>query len=402
VSGSWVTLPIKRVAHEVTQKEESLPSGSVYVGLENLESWTGRLIGLHQPVEPTGAVSVYRKGDVLFGKLRPYLAKSFVAPFDGAGTSEFVVFRPSSDIHPRFLNYFFLTPAFVEAVNASTYGAKMPRASDDFIASYPISLPQRAAQDRIVDFLDRETAKIDSLIAEKERLLQVLEERRQALITQAVTRGLDPSVPMKDSGLPWLGTIPSHWCIKRTRWLFRERDERSVSGEEELLTVSHLTGVTARSEKEVTMFMAESLEDYKVCHVNDLVINTMWAWMGAMGVSWIHGVCSPSYNVYEPNRSLLNPEFVDMLCRTPTFVQEATRFSKGVWSSRLRLYPDGFFLIWLPVPPLTEQDEIVAGIRHEVASMSKIKANATRTIATLSALRQATIHEAISGGAAAE
>lgn len=105
-----------------------------------------------------------------------------------------------------------------------------------------------------------------------------------------------------------------------------------------LLTVSHLTGVTSRAEKDVNMFMAESLEGYKRCEAGDLVINTLWAWMGAMGVARQPGIVSPAYNVYQPVAQL-DPEYVDLMVRTPRFVEEITRYSKGVWSSRLRLYP---------------------------------------------------------------
>ena len=97
----------------------------------------------------------------------------------------------------------------------------MPRASWDFIGNLPVAAPQLSQQQRIADFLDRKTAAIDALIAKKERLIELLEEKRQALITQAVTKGLDPNVPMKDSGIEWLGEIPAHWEMSALRWVRR-------------------------------------------------------------------------------------------------------------------------------------------------------------------------------------
>ena len=91
---------------------------------------------------------------------------------------------------------------------------------------------------------------------------------------------MNANTSFRDSGIPWLGPIPAHWETERAKWLFHERDERSVTGEEELLSVSHLTGVTPRSEKNVNMFEAETTEGYKLCCSGDLVINTLWAWMG--------------------------------------------------------------------------------------------------------------------------
>jgi type I restriction enzyme S subunit len=257
-------------------------------------------------------------------------------------------------------------------------------------------LPSVNHQCSIADFLDRETAKIDALIAAKERLLGISSEKRRALIAHAITRGLNPDVPYRDSGIPWLGTIPAHWKTERAKWLFHERDERSETGDEELLTVSHLTGVTPRSEKNVNMFEAETTEGYKLCCAGDLVINTLWAWMGAMGVSPVDGIASPAYNVYTPNMSL-DPAYVDALVRIPVFAEEATRFSKGVWSSRLRLYPEGFFEIWMPVPPVEEQRAIVVHIKRETAKLDAMRAAAEKTIGLLKERRAALIAATVTG-----
>ena len=254
-------------------------------------------------------------------------------------------------------------------------------------------LPQQRA---IADYLDCETARLDALVAAKERVLGLLAEKRRALITRAVTRGLDPNVPFRDSGIPWLGKIPAHWKTERAKWLFGERDQRSDTGEEELLTVSHLTGVTRRSEKDVNMFEAETTEGYKVCLSGDLVINTLWAWMGAMGVSPVDGIVSPAYNVYEPG-ARFHPSYIDALVRSPIFAQEVTRYSKGVWSSRLRLYPEGFFVVSLPVPPPSEQREIVDHIAKETGKLDELRAATERTTALLKERRAALIAAAVTG-----
>jgi type I restriction enzyme S subunit len=233
-------------------------------------------------------------------------------------------------------------------------------------------------------------------VAAKERVLELLAEKRRALITRAVTRGLDPSASLRESGIPWLGKIPAHWDVERARWLFRERDERSVTGEEEMLTVSHLTGVTPRSEKDVNMFEAETNEDYKICHTGDLVINTLWAWMGAMGVTNVKGIVSPAYHVYQPDPRL-EPAYIDALVRMPVFAQEVTRYSKGVWSSRLRLYPEGFFEVFLPVPPIEEQRAIVAHIAKETAKLDALHSATESTILLLKERRAAFIAAAVTG-----
>jgi type I restriction enzyme S subunit len=237
---------------------------------------------------------------------------------------------------------------------------------------------------------------LDALVAAKERCLELLAEKRRALITRAVTRGLNPQAPLQDSGIPWLGQIPKHWQTERTKWLFKERDERTKNDEGEMLTVSHITGVTPRSEKDVNMFEAETTEGYKICRQGDLAINTLWAWMGAMGISPCDGIVSPAYNVYMPSSRLFGG-YVDALVRMPHFAQEVTRYSKGVWSSRLRLYPEGFFEVYFPVPPLDEQRAIVAHISAETAKLDALGTATERTLVLLKERRAALIAAAVTG-----
>jgi len=304
--------------------------------------------------------------------------------------------RPVTDNdEPRFFRYFMLFAVHSGLFALSTASTiKHLPAEKLRVVRYPS--PPRSQQRAIADFLDHETARLDALVAAKERVLGLLTEKRRALITRAVTRGLDPRAPLRDSGIPWLGEIPAHWETERTRWLFKERDQRSTTGEEELLTVSHLTGVTPRSEKDVNMFEAETTEGYKICLTGDLVINTLWAWMGAMGVAPVDGIASPAYHVYEPGNRV-EPSYIDALVRLPVFAQEVTRYSKGVWSSRLRLYPEGFFEVFLPVPSLGEQRAIVAHMAKETAKLDELRAATEHTIALLKERRAALISAAVTG-----
>ncbi len=264
------------------------------------------------------------------------------------------------------------------------------------IGSLFIPVPPISDQRRIVGYIADQVQDIDALIDGKQKLLGLLAEKRRTLVAEAVMRGLDRSATLRPSGIDWLGDIPAHWDVKRSRWLFNERDERSVTGEEEMLTVSHITGVTPRSEKDVNMFEAETTAGYKLCFTGDLVINTLWAWMGAMGTAPVDGIVSPAYNVYTPGPHLL-PAYVDALARIPVFAQEVTRYSKGVWSSRLRLYPEGFFETFWPVPPLGEQEQIVAHIAEERAKIDKLATATERSIILLKERRSALIAAAVTG-----
>ncbi|MBP1152709.1 restriction endonuclease subunit S [Methylocaldum sp. RMAD-M] len=202
------------VNDKVSVEESSLP----YLGLEHIESWTGRRI-FGEIANSEGLASAFSTGDLLFGKLRPYLAKVHLAEQEGLISSEALVIRSKAEVHSAFLKYYMLSRDFINIVDSSTYGSKMPRANWDFIGNLPLLLPELEEQQAIARFLDFKTAQIDALIAKKQALLDKLAEKRTALISHAVTKGLDPLVPMKDSGVAWLGEIPAHWEVKRLKFV---------------------------------------------------------------------------------------------------------------------------------------------------------------------------------------
>lgn len=208
---NWEGIRLKYGVQLINKKAEFIYN---YVGLENVESWTGKLIKGNEnfSAEDAATANNFNSGDVLLSKLRPYLAKAFIAQESGCCTSELLVLRP---IHydANYLKYLILTLDFINLVNSSTYGVKMPRANWEFIGNIKIPKPPIEVQKVIASFLDHKTAAIDALIAKKQCLIELLEEKRSALINQVVTKGLNPNAPMKASGIPWIGEIPQHWKV---------------------------------------------------------------------------------------------------------------------------------------------------------------------------------------------
>lgn len=168
----------------------------------------------------------------------------------------------------------------------------------------------------------------------------------------------------KSSGLDWLGEVPSHWGLKKSKFLWREKEDRSLLGDEELLSVSQYSGVVPRAEDS----RSESLEDYKRCEPNDLVINIMLAWMSGLGVSKYSGIVSPAYCVYSQLENH-NPSYFDYLYRTPQYLAEFARRSKGIVPSRWRMYTEDFGQILSLLPPREEQDRIVAFLDQKTAEI---------------------------------
>ena len=198
----------------------------------------------------------------------------------------------------------------------------------------------------------------------------------------------------KPSGVPWLGGMPAHWEARRAKTLYREVDERSTTGTEELMSVSHKTGVTPRKQN-VTMFLAESNVGYKVCRPGDIVINTMWAYMAALGVARQEGLVSPSYGVYRPtNRDRLNDDYIDSLLRTEEYRAAYMARSTGITDSRLRLYPEQFLGIPLLCPPFAEQAGIVRYLDYVNRRIRRYVTAKRRLIALLEEERKNATSEA--------
>ena len=210
---------------------------------------------------------------------------------------------------------------------------------------------------------------------------------------------LAPYPEYKEAGVGWLGSIPTHWPEKRAKYYFKEIDERSQSGEEEMLSVSHITGVTPRSEKNVTMFKAESNVGQKLCQPGDLVINTMWAWMSALGVSNHAGIVSPAYGVYRPrNKQNYDNYFLDHLLRIEGYRSEYICRSTGIRSSRLRLYPDKFLSMPVVCPPQEEQQAITRFLKAQDHLFRKFIRNKRRLIELLKEQKQNIINQAVTRG----
>lgn len=166
----------------------------------------------------------FKVGDIVYGKLRPYLQKVWKATFSGNAVGDFFVFRPNYKIDRNYLLYLMLSKGFTDDVNSSTYGAKMPRVSSDYIMTMRCGVPPLPEQQSIAAYLDAATGNIDKAIAQQQKMIDLLNERKQIIINHAVTKELNPDVSMKDSGVEWIGQIPEHWEQLPLKYVFEIRN----------------------------------------------------------------------------------------------------------------------------------------------------------------------------------
>lgn len=296
------------------------------------------------------------------------------------------VLRPREGVNARFLTYALNCVSYSEYLS----GAIIPKLTQSQMMGIQVPFPGLEIQNAIATYLDEETAKIDHLIA-KQRELIALTESRLKLWRE---RSFWGEAQTED---PFLSP-PAGWKVLRNRHLLEHMDARSETGDEEMLSVSHITGVTPRSMKNVNMFEAESTVGYRLVAKNELVINTMWAWMGALGVSAYEGIVSPAYNVYRfRDLDAVNPMYFDCMYRTDAYVSLMKAHSRGIWESRLRLYPEVFLRLSSLVPPKDVQDRLVAENNERTAEAEKLITHCHQAIELLQERRSALITAAVTG-----
>jgi len=410
VPGHWGIAKLKSVARLNPSKGEVTPAErigtAVFLPMSSVGTNGTIRDDLRLPISQlwTG-FTYFRRDDVIVAKITPCFENGKGACLDGLptrigfGSTEFHVLRAREGLSPQYL-YRLTTHAVFRKLGeqAMTGSAGQQRVSDDFVANFVAPVPPPAEQAAIVRFLSALDRRVNRFVRAKRRLIELLTEQKQAIITNAVTRGLNPNIKLKPSGSDWLGDVPEHWEVRRAKYLYREVDERSFSGEEELLSVSHITGVTPRSEKNITMFKAASYVGQKLCRPGDLVINTMWAWMAALGSSTRSGIVSNAYNVYRQVQSnRIDGRYVEAILHAPQYKAEILFRSTGIRASRLRLYPERFLDMPLLLPPYVEQIAICNWAESATANVQNAIRRVEQEIALLREYRTRLVADVVTG-----
>ena len=392
----WDVRRLKGHAMNVVDLTRETCESDIHIALEHVESWTGRFTAASNGVGFDSQVKRFRAGDVLFGKLRPYLAKVTCPNQEGVCVGEFLVLRPSiADLSPRYLEQLLRSRPVIDAIDASTFGAKMPRADWQFIGDMPIPLPPLPEQRAIVRYLDYVDRRIRRYVAAKRKLIVLLEEEKQAVVNRAVTRGLDPNVRLKPSGVEWLGDVPEHWDIMRARFLFQEVDTRSTSGRETHLSMSQTLGLVPSNLVEQSL-ISDSYVGGKLCQDGDLVLNRLKAHLGVFALAKQAGVISPDYSVFR-KRDSVNMEYFFRVLRVPALRTELRIRSKGIVEGFWRLYTDDFFDIRLPVPPSVEQAAIVEHLDEVIISINAAIARTRHQVELVEEYRMRLIADVVTG-----
>ena len=316
----------------------------------------------------------------------------------GCVSPVYYVFKPNNGENLEFINYIFQTEQFQKELRRYANGILeiRLRVSSDGILKRKVPFPSIYEQDQIVSTIESSTSKVDALIANVQAQIEKLKAYKQSLITEVVTKGLDPTVPMKDSGVEWIGTIPASWKTIRVKQLLRERKERSVNGKEEPLSMSQKVGLVPTKMLDMIPNMASSFVGAKLAYVDDLVFNKLKAHLGVFSVSKYDGLVSPDYAVYY-STGIIDLKYLEYLFKTPQCISEFRKRSTGIAAGLTRLYTDGLFAIECPMPSKDEQAEIVLFLNEKCAQIDELMSLKQTKIEKLEQYKRSLIYEYVTG-----
>ncbi|MCE2904789.1 MAG: restriction endonuclease subunit S [Anabaena sp. CoA2_C59] len=399
----WEQKRFKFSVNLINNKIEAENSNLSYMGLEHIESWTGKKIE-DKNASSEGIGSHFLPNDVLFGKLRPYLAKVYLSDIEGLASTEALVLRCKNNIFPKFLKYYILSRDFINIVDSSTFGAKMPRASWDFIGNLFFIFPPLNEQEKIAQFLDYKTKQIDELIKKKETLIEKLDEKRTAIISHAVTKGLDSSVPIKDSGIEWLGDIPKHWKVIRLKHLANKiTDGEHISPKNIDIGIPLLSAKDIReryirfddasyvTEEDAQVFWKRCKPEKgdilivsrgaTVGRIGFVEINTKFCLMGSVILIKLNDIVYPDFIYFATNQNYVQKSIIQV---SDASAQQAIYL--------IDVKETKFF-----IPPYNEQKQISKHLDQKTAQIDQQKAKIKQAIELLKEYRTSLITNAVTG-----
>lgn len=396
----WRSVRLASLFHENTVKNEDFLLSNA------LQFRYGSIVQKKKFDLTSDLIETYKKytliqpGDIMINGLN--LNYDFITqrvalvPSTGIITSAYICLRPRNSVNYRFYTYYLKVLDALKVFNGLGTGIRLTL-SYDSIKNMVLPLPPREEQDQIVRYLDWQVSKINRLIAAKRKEIALLHEQHKRRISEAVLHGNDDGYCQKDSGVEWIGMIPEHWSVIRCKYVFTERDERSIAGEEEHLSMSQKYGLVPDSKLDERRMLSESYVGGKVCYKNDLVLNRLKAHLGVFALSPQKGVISPDYTVLIPNAERILPTYGEAVLKNDLCRRELRIRVRGIIEGFWRLYTDDFNTIVIPLPPLKEQEQIMKHLSALNNKFTALKQRLEQEINILHELRTRLISDVVTG-----
>ncbi|WP_290565810.1 restriction endonuclease subunit S [Akkermansia sp.] len=393
---------IRKLKFATTIHEEKYTSGNYqYIALENVESLSGKYIQTYSTYDLTGS-KIADCGDVIFGKLRPYLGKILEITKKVCVSNEFAIFHGEL-INSTYLKYYMLSPGFLDSVTASTYGTKMPRANIDFISSCPITIPPTQEQQQISARLDQKCSQIDALITNQQTQIEKLKAYKQSVITEVVTKGLDPTVPMKDSSVEWIGDIPAHWIANKIIRCFgvigsgttpKSADDSLFEGDINWIQSGDINGsILSETRFQITKDVVNETSALKIYSAPFIVIAMYGASIGNLSISRINACTNQACCVLsKPVEGLLLEYLFYAFKPAKDFLTW-----KADGGGQPNISQDKVKSLWIPIPPAQEQERIIQYLNVKCGQIDDLIAIKQAKIEKLNQYKRSLIYEYVTG-----
>ena len=317
-----------------------------------------------------------------------------LSPYLGLVSPAYIILKSNKRVLPAFAEKYFLMLWKNQIFNALGDAGVRSNLNSKDLLELSIPFPPLAEQQRIAEFLDRECGKIDGLKADIQAQIDTLEQYKRSIITEAVTHGLNPSAPMKDSGIPWVGQFPTHWTKKKGKYILRYMS-KPVKQDDGVITCFRDGEVTLRSNRREDGFtMADKEIGYQGVDVGDLVVHGMDGFAGAIGISDSRGKASPVLNVLNTKQ---NKKYIMYYLRSMAYGEVFTALSTGIRVRSCDLRWNKLAELLYPLPPIDEQNNIVNYIDEQIARTNDIIADKKLQIETLDGYKKSLIYEYVTG-----
>jgi len=356
-----------------------------------------RLRGFTEATFESGYQGI-RKGDLVIHGMDAFAGAIGVSDSDGKGTPVYNVCQPRPGVIPHYYAQTLREMSQSGWILALAKGIR-ERSTDfrfEMFGNQRVPLPSQDEQLAIVKFLESANGRLDRAIRAKRKVIALLNEQKQAIIHRAVTRGIDSSVFLKPSGISWLGDIPKHWDARRSKYVYREVDNRSESGEETHLSMSQKFGLIPYSQIEEKRLVSESYAGAKLCEKGDLVLNRLKAHLGVFALAPERGLVSPDYTVLRPLQEI-EARYFEAVYRSPACRVELRKRTKGIVQGFWRLYTDDFYDIRVPFPPVEEQKRIIAQLDIDLSGINTAISRLEREIDLLREYRTRLVADVVTG-----
>ena len=338
-------------------------------------------------------------GDLVINKMKAWQGSMAVSDYRGIVSPAYHVCSITSNkVNKRYLHHLLRNPAYLPEYARLSTGMRIGQwdlGFDDF-KNIPFLIPPLDEQAKIADYLDNGCASLDAMLSKTRSSIEEYKKLKQAVITQAVTKGVRSEREMKDSGVAWIGTYPSDWKIIKIKWLLHERKDRSITGLEEPLSMSQKKGLIPTKDRDSIPNMASSFIGAKLVYKGDLVFNKLKAHLGVFSVSKYNGLVSPDYAVYH-STGPANLNFLELLFKTPQYINEFKKKSSGVGAGLTRLYTGDLYSIYCALPPLVEQEEIADYLDAKCAEIDKLIAKKEQLVKEMESYKKSLIYEVVTG-----